>query len=284
MSTTDVAGSVVPVYTPTLPVTDDGSILTNAALTALTLSLANRTEYVRQLSEQAGEAPEFFATLREDFLDVVIESTSIYGVLPWTVVAVNSGALSISHSPGTAKNPGGLICGVPSTLGDASHAFFLGPGATSHPFTFASVQSFTVVLRIGADTSSLGTPIVRAGLAQQANFGNGGTDSLGIAYLASAPANWFLFKRVAGVQTTTALIPMVLNEYIVARFEKNAAAGFDLFINGSLFTTIAAAALPTGGCTFGGFQEISTVEGLATITPVYDAMFIRNQCGARNGA
>lgn len=47
---TDIAGSVTPEYTAAIPVSDDGEALTHAGLVQLALPLANRIEYVRQLS------------------------------------------------------------------------------------------------------------------------------------------------------------------------------------------------------------------------------------------
>jgi hypothetical protein len=41
--------------------------------------------------------------------------------------------------------------------------------------------------------------------------------------------------------------------------------------------------MPTGGCTFGAIQSISTVEGATVITPVYDFIGARFIAGNRSG-
>lgn len=287
MSTTDVAPFVTATYTPTLPVTDDSSVLTNADLKMLTLSLANRTEFLRALSAEAAIAPEVFCTLREDFLDADYNSArnTLYGVIPWTTVASGAGAagLSINHVNGTAKNPGQLVCACPGTLGDSNFAFFLGPSAGNNPFSFATLDAMVIVGKIAVDTSTLLTPFVRAGLAQNGTLNNGGTDTLGIAYGPAFGANWLLFKRVASVQTTFVLAPMVIGEHVVFLFQKNAANGIDVYVNGALTTTVAAAALPAGTCTFGTIQGISGAEGATTIQPAWDMLTIRTKPNNRSG-
>jgi hypothetical protein len=287
VSTTDVASFVTATYTPTLPVTDDGSTLTNADLKNLTLALANRIEFLRTLSAEAAVSPEVFCVLREDWLDADIDNSrqTVYGVIPWTFVSAGAGlgGLSITHTQGSAKNPGGLRCSCPGTLGDASFAFFCGPGAGSNPFSFATIDSATIVGKIDADTTSLLTPFVRAGFAQNGSLSNGGTDCLGIAYGPAFGANWLLFKRVASVQTTVVLAPMVIGEYVVFRFDKNAAGGIDVYVNGVLTTTVALAALPAGTCTFGAIQSISGAEGATVVTPVWDLLALRTKPNVRSG-
>jgi hypothetical protein len=286
MATTDVSGLVTPVYTATLPVTTDGSTLTQADLTNTVVSLGNRIEFVRDLVPDATDTPEVFARINEDFLDAVVESQTIYGTIPWTVIQSGAGAggLAISHVAGTAKNPGGLACSCPGTLGDASHAFFVGPGATSTPFSFASFSEFTVVMKIATDSSTLLTPSVRIGLASNAGFNNGGNESLGLMYGPAFGSNWMLLRRKAAAQTATVLAPMVLGEHITARFKKDPVSGdVGVYIDGALITTVSAANMPTGGCTFGAIQSISTVEGATVITPVYDFIGARFIAGNRSG-
>jgi hypothetical protein len=139
-------------------------------------------------------------------------------------------------------------------------------------------------MKIATDSSTLLTPFVRFGLASNAGNSGGGNNSLGIAYGPAFGANWLLFKNKAAVQTTSVLAPMVIGEHITARFKKDPISGdIDVYVDGALVTTVAAADVPTGGCTFGGIQSISTVEGATVITPVYDWISARFIAGNRSG-
>jgi hypothetical protein len=287
MSFTDIATLVTPTYDAVIPVPDDGELLTEVVLRGCLQPIANRVEFLRDLVPDAADSPEFFATLREDFLELDHNSSrsTLYGTVPWTAVMSGSGSggIAIGHLPGTSKNPGGLSIGTPGTLGDANFALYLGPAVTSAPLTFASVQSLTIVAKIVSDTSTLLTPSYRCGLSDTADFPNGGADSLGLFYSTALGANWLLLRRVAGVQTTTVLTPMVFGEYVTVKFQKNAALGFDVFVNGALVTTVALASLPGGGCTLSINQAISTVEGATALSTVTDLIVLRSQCGARDG-
>lgn len=286
MATTDVSGLVTPVYTTTLPVTTDGSVFTQADLTTLVVSLGNRIEFVRDLVPDATDTPEVFARINEDFLDAVVESQTIYGTIPWTVIGSGTGigGLAVSHVAGSAKNPGGLQISTPATLGDISYSFFIGPGATSTPFSFASFSEFTVVAKISQDTTTLLTPFVRFGLAANASFANGGNESLGLAYGPAFGPNWLLLRRKGGAQFTTALVPMVLGEHVTVRFKKDAISGdVGVYVDGVLITTVAAADVPTGGCTFGGHQSLAGAEGATFVTSVYDFIGARFVAGNRSG-
>lgn len=290
MATVDVDPLVTATFTPTLPVTTDGSTLTQADLTNIVVSLANRIEFLRSLSLEAAVKPEAFTTFREDFLDLIYKKTdaTLYGTLPWTTLEEGAGAiagaLGISHSAGSSKNPGGLRVSTPGSLGDAGFSFFIGPGATSTPFSFTGVQHFSITMKIVTDSSTLLTPSVRCGLASNASFNNGGSNSLGILYAPAFGTDWQLLKLVAGVQTVTPLVPMVIGEYVVFRFEKNAAGDFEIFVNDVLTTSVLAAALPVGGCTFGAHQLISTVEGATSVLTEFDMLTFRASIADRSGA
>jgi hypothetical protein len=109
MSTTDVAGSVTPVYTPTLPVTNDASILTQADLTATVLSLANRIEYVKQLVDVASEN---FAGFQDDFLNVDAGGLTFgsprvwHGDTPWLATQLLAAPIRLQQVSGGTVSHG----------------------------------------------------------------------------------------------------------------------------------------------------------------------------------
>ncbi len=120
MSTTDVAPLVTPAYTATLPVTNSGSILTQADLTTLVVSLANRIEFVRQLSSVVSSS---FSAVKDDFC-FVDEGAIVFGTpriwhgdTPWRATQLAAGTLALNYSDtgGFTDNHG--ILQIKSTSG-----------------------------------------------------------------------------------------------------------------------------------------------------------------------
>jgi hypothetical protein len=203
MAVTDVAPLVTPTYTATLNVVNDGSVLTQAALTSLVVSLANRTEFLRDLIAEASDTPEAYCTLREEFLGSVWTSgqSLLQGNVQWRTTA--SGSVSVSGNAGASKNPGLLNVSVPGDGATNEKFIFYLESATGLPFSFLKFQEMTVVLKVIRDVANI-TDRVHFGLADDADDQAGGDDAILISHL-GANAKWQLVRRVGGVQTTTTL-------------------------------------------------------------------------------
>jgi hypothetical protein len=150
MSTTDVAGSVTPVYTPTLLVTNDASILTQADLTTLVVSLANRIEFLRQL---VGISSSNFSGFKEDFLHIDEDAVAFgtprewHGDTMWRVVQQGAGTLSLTNDdPGNTVNHGMLT--IMSTSGTTGAMFYKDKGTGSRGVRFSSLIQTTCICRI----------------------------------------------------------------------------------------------------------------------------------------
>lgn len=257
MATVDVAGSVTPVYTATLPVTTDTSVLTQADLTGTVVSLANRIEFVRQFALGATPRPEQIFQVREDFESGRADASdnAIYATHTWKTATTGSASASVGG--GNAKHPGVLLQTVLSPSG--SHSYFLG-SFSADPLRFDQLLSTTFVMAANESGVNVASSF-GVGLKEDASVQNGGTDCLQVFY-APFNANWSIISRRGGVQTTTNTgVPIVFNEYIVVRIDRDIATNnMSVFINGALILLILAAAAPTGNCTFGGHAATSVAD------------------------
>lgn len=273
MSTTNVAGSVVPVYTPTLLVTNDASILTQADLTALTLSLANRIEFLRDLTDDAADTPETSCVIREEFWSAFY--TSALGRLDADNIwqASNVGSPSVLQGSATATAPGEL-----NIFLHPSESFHFQVGtSTSKPFSFTTFQHATMRVRVLDDAAATsGLHII--GFAQDNSLDQGGTDSMQIVWdKLLAPTQWRLRVRKAGVSVFTNLAPFVDNTYITFRFVK-VLTGVEIRDSANaVLTTVLNAALPAVECTFGGLF-ISSADTVSLKHSV-DFLFVRGRPG-----
>jgi len=281
---TQVQGLITPVYTAIVDVAATGEVLTEARLTDTAVALGNRIEFLRSLTPEAAASPEAFVIIREDWLGGIAEgSTRFLGSFPWTNIITTSGGQSVFQDDGTLKNPGGLVVSTPGTLGNEQFSWFIGPASTSTPLDFSTVESFTIVAKIATNNTILGVPVFRIGLADDADDTLGGADALGIQYNPQVSgANWLRLKRVAGVSSSVVLAPVVLGEYVVFKFERDA-TGINVYVDGVLFETILTAALPTGGCTFGGYQEVGSAAGATSMSTVVDFVSLRASIADRSG-
>lgn len=274
MATTDVAGSVTPVYTATLPVTTDTSTFTQADLTALVLSLANRTEFVRQLVDDAADTPEASAVVREDFFSAVYQpiGAMLFADGLWRTFEANSPAVSGVSRSFTA--PGELLIQLPN-LGEFR---FQHDTATSPNFSFGTLQHFTVRCKIKDDAANANTAM-RIGFHQDNSLFNGGTNSLALYYLKGLDAtHWLLHVRRASVSSFVVLAPFVDDTYFTCRFVK---VGADIQVRdktNTLLTTVVAASFPVGSCGLGA-SFISSVADPNVAEHSVDFIFARGKNG-----
>lgn len=274
MATTDVAGSVTPTYTPTLPVTTDTSILTQADLTTVVVSLANRTEYVRQLVDDAADTPEASVVVREDFMSAVYTplGATLQGDMLWRTAEVGSPAVNgVSRS---FTSPGELVVQLPLS---AEYRFQFDTN-TSHNFSFGTLQHFTVRAKIKDDAANLNTGM-RIGFHQDNSLVNGGTNSLALYYLKGLDAtHWLLHVRRASVSLFFQLAPFVDDDYFTCRFVK---VGSDIEVrdeNNAVLHTVLAAAFPVGSCGLGAYC-ISSVADPNVSEHSFDFIFARGRPG-----
>jgi hypothetical protein len=269
MATVDVAGLVTPTYTPTIPIVLDGDPFTQADHTNTVVSLANRTEFVRQLSETASSAPESFATLREDFWGAIFDSgtSTIYGDLVWRTD--DSGSPAINHRGGSAQNPGQLEMAMPT---GSSFAFGLG-SSTDNLFGGISTEAVTFAVKVLDNPANVATQFL-IGLKNDWSLGNGGDDCLQLFYTISE-ANWHVMKRRSGVQTLVDTgVPVVAGEMVVCRFLKNG-NDIDVELNGAIVdTAVSGVDKLTGEFNFGAIA-VSSGADPQLFTATVDFIHIR---------
>lgn len=285
MATTDVAPLVTPTYTAALLVPNDGSTLTQALLTNLIVALANRTEFLRDITIEASDNPESYCVVREDFLGAIFTSSQsrLDATLPWRTI--QTGNVSINGQSGNSKNPGRLQCSVPGDGGSQQYFGFHLIGTTATPFSFATFQQMTVVVRINEDAANV-TEFTRFGLVDDAEQEDGGTDALCIIRQPAANATkWMLMKNVSGTLTKTAIAAADFtdNEFATWRFVKNASNGVDFYLDGVLVHTVASGDLPTGGCNASFYQSVTAAD-TEVLTVDYDLITVRTKPTARDGA
>lgn len=290
MATVDVASLVSPTYTASLLVPTDGSTFTQALLTNLIVALGNRTEFLRDLLLEASDTPEAYCTLREEFHGAILTSgeSRLDADFPWSVSIL--GFPAVNHSGGTGKNPGQLVIQNPPTGsgGEDAHGidFFLGSsGAT--PFTFANVEQLTVVVKVTENPANLNATmqfgfVTTAGISSA----NGGTNCIQIGRNTALDADeWYLLRRVGGVQTLTVLTGAAFDnaEFHVWQIKKQASGDWALLLNGTLVHTIAVADLPTGACNV-RFYALNSIADTAITTVAWDLIALRTKPNDRSGA
>jgi hypothetical protein len=285
MPTVDVAPLVTPTYTPTLLVPTDGSTFTQALLTNLIVGLANRTEFLRDLSAEASDTPEAYCTLRDDFFGAVdsISPGTLQSDIQWR--RSDEGSPAINHRAGSSKNPGLLEVSLPGN-GTDFHEFEIHIGsATGAPFSYATFQELVVVVKVEEDVSNI-TEWASFGLVDNAGLQNGGDDCLVIArQKASSATKWLLMRRVGGSQVTTALAAADFDnaEFAVWRMVRIASGDFELYLNGTLVHTVAAADVPTGGCNLTCNASVTAAD-TEVFTVSWDLVVLRTKPNDRSGA
>lgn len=285
-----IQGDVTPDYEPVLTIADTGEVLTEAQLYDTTLALANRIEFVRSLVPEATEEPEAFGTFREEFWGAIWTSgtSRLDADNLWRSSVL--GFPSVSQSAGTAKNPGQLVVTLPPTGsgGATDHGvdFYLGQ-TTGDCFSFATIDSATVVVKIDEDPANLNATtqfgfVATAGMASQ----NGGTDSLQICRNVAVDTDeWHVITRKSSSSTVTVLTGTTFanSEFHVWRIRKQANDDLAILLNGALVHTVAAADIPTGSCTFRIWQ-LNGVADTEVTTVSWDLIAIRSTPGDRSGA
>lgn len=273
MATTDVAGLVTPVYTPTLPVTTDTSILTQADLTNTVVSLANRIEFLRDLVDVAADTPEASCVLREEFWGAIWTSgeSRLDADNVWRTAFLGSPAVSGLSS--SSNSPGELVIALPE---GAEFRFQIGL-PTDDPFGFLTMQHLTMRLKIDDDPVNTNT-IARLGLCQDASLLNGGTNSLAVLYQKGLDAsNWLLQVRKSGSTTFHVLAPFSDDDYFTCRFVKVGTSMEVRDVDNVVLHTVLAADMPGGSCTLGGYFISSAGADPNLATHSVDFIFARGK-------
>lgn len=244
MSTTDVAGSVTPVYTPTLPVTNDTSILTQADLTATVLSLANRIEFVKQLVSVAATN---FCGFKDDFLHVDGDAVTFgsprqwFGDTPWYVVQGAAGTLALDQADaGNVVNHGTVT--IMSTSGTLSASFFKDEAVGGFGARFNKLLSAVCLCAL----QYLPAPMkfefgVRAGASPGIDQANAA--SISFLYNPALSPNWqaktSLNAAASAHYTDTGVAPIagVMQKLEIIRTAPSPALTFEWRINGTTVAT-----------------------------------------------
>jgi uncharacterized protein YejL (UPF0352 family) len=253
----DVAGSIFGLsYEAVVPVLATTDVITQVGLADTAVALGNRIEFIRKFVPGASDKPDRFYVARDDFSSGRYDAgdSAIYSDMTWKTAV--TGAATASVGGGDAKHPGLLLQTI---LTSTTHAYFIG-SSTANPLRFDHIVSSTWVMAVNEAGVNVASSFA-VGYKEDANVVNGGTDALEVIYQPSS-ANWQIISRRASAQTTINTgVPVVFNEYIVVRVDKNTASNdLSVFINGALITTIVAASAPTGNCTFGGHAACSGAD------------------------
>lgn len=267
MPTTDVAPLVTPVYTPTLPVTTDGSVLTQADLTTLAVSLGNRIEFVRQLVNTASEN---FNVTADDFLHVddgahTFGSPRIWhGDTPWVATQLAAGTITTKHddSGGFLDNQGQVI--IRSSSGTTGLAFRkgdIGTGAGSG-VRFGRVTVMKCLVRLG----NIGSPM-KFEFGMQANSDTiraSNVASISFLFDPSISPNWQARTSLTAgasehlTDTGIAAVAGVFRKLTITRTDTGADPTYQFKIG----TTVAATKQQSAGTFFipdtgGGFMRFA---------------------------
>lgn len=285
-----IQGDVVPTYEPVITIAETGEVLTEAQLYDTTLALANRIEFVRSLVPEASEDPESFGTFREEFWGAIHNSgqSRLDADNLWR--SSDLGFPAVSHSAGSAKNPGQLVVSLPPTGsgGETDHGidFYLGT-TTGDCFSFATIDSATVVVKVTEDPANLNANVAFGFVATAGiNSLNGGTDCVQIIRNTAVDADeWLLLRRKASVQSYGVIAGASYDnaEFHVWRIRKQGNGDWALLLNGATVTTIAQADLPVTSCTFRLYQ-LNSIADTEITTVAWDFVAIRSTPGDRSGA
>jgi hypothetical protein len=246
-------------------------------------TLAASIEVLRSQLSDAADEPEDWFHLRDDFTGAVWDSgnSRLYSAFPWTTGVVGTGAL-VNDAAGTSKNPGQLVVSIP---GDGANtiAWYAQPGvASGNPTAFDKLDRATIVMKVADDPGNFAS-IAKAGLAENNSASNGGTNALQLCFDRGGDAtHWLLHRRKAGTSSFVQLGAMVSNQYARCHFRK-VGTGIRVYFNGTLITTIAAADIPDGDCTFGPHVTTTPADAHFFIA-TYDLLQMRAYIGDRSGA
>jgi hypothetical protein len=277
-----IQGDVTAEYSPVITIADTGEVLTEAQIYDTTLALANRIEYVHALVA----AEETLCVVREDFLGATwTESAStLQGNVQWRTF--HDGSPAVNVTAGTNKNPGLLDIQLPGNGVDYAQYGFELISTTGVPFSFATFETATVVVKPIEDPANV-TARTQFGLVSEADAQNGGNNSIKICRCKALNATkWTLLRSVGGVNTTTALTSATYadSEYAVWKITRDSATGdYILNLNGTDVHTLDSADVPTGGCNFGTYTEV-TVADTEVHRVVWDFISLRSATGDRSGA
>lgn len=274
MSTTDVAGSVVPVYTPTLPVTNDASILTQADLTALTLSLANRIEFIRQSVALASES---FCAVKEDFLHVDPDPVTFgsprewFGDTPWRIVQQSAGTLALSYEDiGNTVHHGTIT--IMSTSGTTGAVWYKDNPVGGRGVRFSTLLRAVCILTIRSTAAPLKFEFgLKAGSSPAIDQANAA--SVTFLFNPAVNANWLaktsLNAAASAHYSDTGVPPSapgVMQKLEILRTSTSPLT-FDFLINGTVVATKIQSGVLTpfvpssdnGHMAFGGIVPVVTV-------------------------
>jgi hypothetical protein len=272
----DVSGLVTPVYSATLPVTNDTEVLTQAALTDTTVSLANRIEFLRQLVDDAADMPEASATLREEFWSTIWDPSGSRLEADNLWRTAHAGSPVVVHEAPDSDSPGVVRMSLPTS---SEFRAQLG-SSTGVPFSFITTEHCTFRIRVDDHPGNIASSF-RIGLVENNTLQSGGTNSLSVCYFRGVNATqWLLQVRKASVTTLHAIKPFINGDYETFRFVKS---GNDILVrdgDNNLLHTVLSADRPLSGCNL-GWQGIATVADAVPVEAWIDFIFARSRPAAR---
>jgi hypothetical protein len=237
--------------------------------------------------EALGSVP--YAEIREDFLGAVIDDSGANLLTAPTSMWRTNFSFSPAINPGngSAKNPGVLVCQIPTDAGGCHYEFHLGTNTGAPISYYETFESLDVVIKIEEDVANI-SESVRFGLVDDASLENGGSDCLCIWRNKGVSATkWLLLKRVSGIQTVTTLTAadFVDGEYAVWRLESDPGTPSDdvrIYLNGTLVHTVDFIALPSGQANLSFWQSTGGAD-TEVMTVTYDFIRLRTFPGGLGG-
>jgi len=273
-------------YDPVVEVAGDTETLTEARLINTARALGDRIEYIRRRTDAAMAHPESIVNARDDFLWVGdVDANTICSELTWVHGTPTGavGGVTFGSLAGTPKNPGQLTI-ITDNVADSGKYFTLGP-SFGGSVNFGGTDGFehmTIVLKAIGNTN----------VAQKIAFGLvddrllfDSTDSFQVFIdQALTGPDWGLRvkKAGAGAASIAAMGAFVSQEFLVVDFIRNAALGLDVYSNGALITTVAAANLPNGTGVWGGYVKNGAAD-TDPLTAGFDLFHYRGPIATRSG-
>lgn len=227
--------------------------------------------------------PEFYYKFREDFIRLIqTSSPNLITTLDhvWEYNPILS-TYSMGLAGVSAKNPGALAV---TGAGSGVHRQLSIYTSDRNTFGFANLDALTLVLLVTDDPANVGSDF-RVGFVQDETTTVGGTDTLRVSYSALTQ-DWRLLHRKSnanGANNGFVLGAYVSGVYNTVRFVKSG-SDIEVYFNGVLKTTVLAANVPVGSCTFNLYFENDSGDSGAS-EYLCDLVDFRFTTGAnRNGA
>lgn len=223
----NIAPLVTPTYDAVISAPLDGEYANSAALQALVLPIANRTEYLKQALE---DAPWRECTIMEDFLAPVheIDADEFYADTAWVMNAAFS---TYSKTP---------IVVVDS---DDALGYFVASNATAGALSalVRKTEGCVVAKDVRRAAARVWVGSIAAGMGFSVGFDFvGGAPAVRAVFEPATSPNWLLQSDGGFVNQNTG-IPVTAAAWTLLDLEHNGTGTWSLSVNGAAATTYAPA-------------------------------------------